>query len=114
MPWTWLLEGLGPEWRKPKISSQEEPDTSNGWEAAKKEDTPGDLSRRTVQGKSSHVSIAGNLVISHEIANRNDMAIRGLSAPTKDQHATTQCHYTLGKPTKKQEELYEVSLTTEV
>jgi hypothetical protein len=58
---------------------------TNEREGVGKEEYPGDLSRVMDQGKSSHVSFAENRVTSHEIADRNDTAIRALHEPIKDQ-----------------------------
>jgi hypothetical protein len=46
------------------------------WVEAEKEGYPGDPFKGTDQGKSSHVSSAGNRVISHETVDRNDTAVK--------------------------------------
>jgi hypothetical protein len=62
---------------------------------------PGDPSKRTAQGKSSHVSFAGNQVTLHEIADRNDTAIRVFQEEIKGHHIMTKPKCTPGKPVKK-------------
>jgi hypothetical protein len=102
MQWIPLQEGHAQGSPKPKISSQEEPDTNNMWGVTEKEGTLEDPSKGMAQGKSSHASFAENWVTLHEIANRSDTATRGPRVPTKGQHATTQHQYALGKFSKKQ------------
>jgi hypothetical protein len=48
-----------------------------------KEGYPGDPSKRTAQGKSSNVSSVINQVTLHEIADRNNMAIKGFKGEIK-------------------------------
>jgi hypothetical protein len=81
MQWTSPQEGHVQELPKQKISSQEEISTINEWE----EGYPGGPLRVMDQGKSSHASFVENRVTSHEIADRNDTAIRALHETIKDQ-----------------------------
>jgi hypothetical protein len=55
------------------------------------------------KGKSSHASSVENPVTLQEIANRNDMAIKGSNVQTKDHHQRVP-----GKPIKTQEKPFEV------
>jgi hypothetical protein len=56
------------------------------------------------KGKSLPVSFVGNLVTSQEIADRNDMAIKGPNVQTKGHHKTTKYQHVLDKPIKIQAE----------
>jgi hypothetical protein len=60
------------------------------------------------KGKSSHAFSVENLVTLQEIADRNDMAIKGPNVTIKDRH-----QHAPDKPIRTQKRLYEVSLTTE-
>jgi hypothetical protein len=68
------------------------------------------------KGKSSHASTAVNQVTLHEIADRSDMAIKGLHETTS-KVALRKALCALGKPVKKRAMLgsstTEASLTTE-
>jgi hypothetical protein len=56
------------------------------------------------KGKSSHVSFVESLVTSQEIADRSDMAIKGLNVRIKGHHGTTWHQHVPGKLTKTQAE----------
>jgi hypothetical protein len=56
---------------------------NKGSEEIGKEDYQEDPSKRMGKGKSLHVSSAGNQVISHEIADRNDTATKALHRSTQ-------------------------------
>jgi hypothetical protein len=87
---------------------------SNEWEETEKEDTQEDLSKRTDKGKSSHAFTAVNQVTLHEIADRNDTAIKGPNETTSqiDLHATIRALCVPDKSAKKK--AMSGSSTTEV
>jgi hypothetical protein len=102
--WTRRQEEPGQESQKQKTSSQEETDTTNVWEVAEKGDTLEDPSKRMGKGKSLPVSFVENRVTSQEIADRNDTAIKGSNARTKDHHEIIRHRHVPGKLIKMQKE----------
>jgi hypothetical protein len=68
-----------------------------------KVESPGDLSRRMDQGKSSHVSSAGNQVTSHGIADRNNTTTKAPHTEINPKHALNKSDRKTRVPFNKQE-----------